>query len=95
MQMTGWLSGQIFLQTVDDAEVAGVTEWLNSKSIAHQVLTATERIQLDPANPDDAVTVNSFSIGIQLAGFPQVISQVLTDITTRAHGGGWALEPPA
>lgn len=95
MQMTGWLTGQVFLQTVDDEEVATVTAWLNSRSIAHQVMTASERITLDAADPASAVTANSFSIGIQLAGFPQVLSQVLADITARAHGKGWALDPPA
>lgn len=95
MQMTGWLSGQVFLQTVDDREVATVTAWLNSKSIAHQVLTASERITLDANDPASSVSANSYSIAIQLAGFPQVVNQVLGDITTRAHGGGWAVEPPA
>lgn len=95
MQMTGWLSGQIFLQTVDDEEVKTVTAWLNSKNLAHQVMTASERITLDASDPASSVTANSFSIGIQLAGFPQVLSQVLADITARAHGKGWALDPPA
>jgi hypothetical protein len=90
MQMTGWLNGQVFLQTVDDAEVAAVTAWLNSKSIAHQVLTASERITMDQSDPASAVTANSYSIAIQISGFPQVVSQVLTDITARAHGGGWS-----
>jgi hypothetical protein len=95
MQMTGWLTGQVFLQTVDDGEVAAVTTWLNSKSIAHQVLTASERMTMDSSDPASAVTANSYSIAIQLSGFPQVIAQVLGDITTRAHGGGWALDAPA
>jgi hypothetical protein len=95
MQMTGWLSGQVFLQTVDDEEVKTVTAWLNSHSLAHQVMTASERITLDANDPASAVTANSFSIGIQLAGFPQVLSQVLADITARAHGKGWEPDPPA
>lgn len=95
MQMTGWLSGQVFLQTVDDEEVKTVTAWLGSKNIAHQVLTANERITLDASDPASAVTASSYSIGIQLAGFPQVIAQVLADITARAHGKGWAPDPPA
>jgi hypothetical protein len=95
MQMTGWLSGQIFLQTVDDREVQAVTAWLTARNLAHQVMTASERITLDANDPASAVTANSYSIGIQLAGFPQVLAQVLADITNRAHGRGWDLDPPA
>lgn len=89
MQMTGWLTGQVLLQTVDENEVAAVTAWLNSKSLAHQVMTASEHMTMDPADPASAVTSNSYSIAILLNGFPQVIAQVLGDITARAHGGGW------
>lgn len=89
MQMTGWLSGQVLLQTVDENEVAAITAWLNSKSIGHQVMTASEHLSMDPTDPAASVSSNSYSIAILLNGFPQVVAQVLSDITARAHGGGW------
>jgi hypothetical protein len=95
MEMTGWLSGQVFLQTVDETEVAAVTEFLNSRGIAFQVLTLTERMQFDPADPATAVSNDRFSIAVQLAGFPQVVSPVLNDLVSRAHGGGWQHEQAA
>jgi len=90
MQMTGWLSGQVLLQTVDETEVAAVRAWLTSKSIAHQVMTASEHMTIDPNDPASSVTSSSYSIAILLNGFPQVVAQVLADITARAHGGGWS-----
>lgn len=93
MQMSGWLTGQVLLQTVDENEVAAVTAWLNAKNIAHQVMTASEHMTMnpvDPADPASSVTTNSYSIAILLNGFPQVVAQVLGDITARAHGGGWS-----
>ncbi len=97
MEMTGWLSGQIFLQTVDDSEVAAVTAFLNARGLAFQVLTLTERMQVDPRDPGSAVSSDRYSVGIQLGGFPQVVGPVLTDLITRAHGGGWTddVPPPA
>ncbi len=94
MEMTGWLSGQVFLQTVDEKEVAAVTDFLNARGIAFQVLTLSERMQVAPTDPASAVTTERFSIAVQLAGFPQVLSPVLTDLVSRAHGGGWAADPP-
>lgn len=94
VEMTGWLSGQVFLQTVDEKEVAAVTEFLNARGIAFQVLTLSERMQLDPADPASAVTSDRFSVAVQLAGFPQVVSPVLNDLVSRVHGAGWAAEPP-
>lgn len=89
MEMTGWLTGQVFLQTVDEKEVAAVGEFLNARSIAFQVLTLSERMQLDPSDPGAAVSTDRFSVAIQLGGFPQVIGPVLNDLIQRAHGGGW------
>jgi hypothetical protein len=53
------------------------------------VLTLSERMQVDPGDPDSSVSTDRFSIGIQLAGFPQVIAPVLTELVQRAHGAGW------
>lgn len=92
MEMTGWLSGQVFLQTVDDAEVAAVSAFLNARSIAFQVLTLSERMVLDPANPEGAVSTDRYSIAIQIAGFPQVVGPVVGELIQRTHGGGWDLE---
>jgi hypothetical protein len=92
MDMTGWLNGQVFLQTVDEAEVQQVSEWLNARGIAFQVLTLSERMMLDPSHPEEGVTTDRFSIAIQLGGFPQVLSPILNDLLARAHGGGWSLE---
>ncbi|HEV7193970.1 MAG TPA: hypothetical protein VGN35_12285 [Jatrophihabitantaceae bacterium] len=89
MEMTGWLTGQVFLQTVDDKEVAAIGEFLNARSIAFQVLTLSERMQLDPADPRGSVSTDRFSVAVQLAGFPQVVGPVLSDLIQRAHGGGW------
>lgn len=89
MEMTGWLSGQVFLQTVDNAEVARVGEFLNGRGIAFQVLTLSERMTLDESDPDGGVSADRFSIAIQLGGFPQVVGPVLNDLIQRAHGGGW------
>ncbi len=95
MDMTGWLTGQLFLQTVDEREVKTVSDFLNARGITFQVLTLSERMSLDPEAPEQAVTTDRFSIGLQLAGFPQVLTPVIADLVQRAHGGGWALEPEA
>jgi hypothetical protein len=92
MDMTGWVTGQIFLQTVDEGEVQQVSALLNARGISFQVLTLSERMTLDPANPEDAVSSDRFSVAIQLAGFPQVLGPVLNDLIQRAHGGGWEPE---
>jgi hypothetical protein len=94
MEMTGWLSGQVFLQTVDDAEVAAVSNFLNARGIAFQVLTLSERMMLDPGKPDDTVSTDRFSIAIQIAGFPQVVGPVVGELIQRTHGGGWEFEAP-
>jgi hypothetical protein len=93
MEMTGWLSGQVFLQTVDEKEVQRVSDFLNGRGLAFQVLTLSERMVLDPHNPEAGVTTDRFSIAVQLAGFPQVIGPVLNDLVQRAHGAGWEVEP--
>ena len=90
--MTGWLSGQVFLQTVDEKEVEEVTAFLNARGLAFQVLTLSERMVLDAGDPQSAVTSDRFSIMIQLAGFPQVLAPVLSDLLQRVHGGTWQTE---
>jgi hypothetical protein len=95
MDTTGWITGQLFLQTVDDGEVALVSEFLNARGIAFQVLTLSERMTLDPAEPEQAVSTDRFSIAVQLGGFPQVVGPVLNELIQRSHGGGWATEPQA
>jgi hypothetical protein len=95
MEMTGWLAGQVFLQTVDEKEVQRVSAFLNARGLAFQVLTLSERMVLDPQNPENGVTTDRFSIAVQLAGFPQVIAPVLNDLVQRAHGGSWEPQPPS
>jgi len=92
MDMTGWLNGQVFLSTVDEKEVQEVTAFLNARGLAFQVLTLSERMVLDPQNPEDGVTTDRFSIAVQLGGFPQVLGPVLNDLIQRSHGGGWDVE---
>ena len=94
MDMTGWMQGQVFVQTVDEHEVETVTNFLNAHGLAFQVLTLSERMVLDGSDPQNAVSSDRFSIAIQLAGFPQVLSPVLADLVTRVHGGGWEPAPP-
>jgi hypothetical protein len=95
MDMTGWITGQIFLQTVDDDEVRQVSDLLNARGIGFQVLTLSERITLDPDIPEQAVSSDRYSIAVQLAGFPQVVGPVLTELIQRSHGGGWQAETPS
>ncbi len=90
--MTGWVTGQLFLQTVDDDEVKQVSDFLNARGIGFQVLTLSERMTLDPQEPEQAVSSDRFSVAIQLAGFPQVVGPVLSELIQRSHGGGWQLE---
>jgi len=92
MDMTGWLNGQIFLSTVDEKEVQDVSAFLNARGLAFQVLTLSERMVLDPADPGSGVTTDRFSIAVQLGGFPQVVGPMLNDLIQRAHGGGWELD---
>jgi hypothetical protein len=93
MEMTGWLQGQVFVQTVDESEVAAVTNFLTARGLTFQVLTLSERMQLDEADPESTVSSDRFSIAIQLGGFPQVLAPVLSDLVQRVHGGGWAADP--
>jgi hypothetical protein len=95
--MTGWISGQVFLQTMDEQEVALVSAFLNGRSINYQLLTLSEHMVIDPEDPSSGVTTDRFSVCIQIAGFPQVVGPVLNDLIQRSHGGGWELEtaPPA
>lgn len=94
MDVTGWLTGQIFLNTVDEAEVRQITAYLNARDIPTQLMTTNEQMVLDPSQPEQAVMTTSFSIAAQLAGFPQVIAPLLGDLMQRAHGGSWDIEQP-
>jgi hypothetical protein len=94
MDITGWITGQIFVHTVDEAEVQQITTFLNAQGVPNQVMTTAEQMVLDPAEPGDAVTTTSYSIVAQYAGFPQVVAPVLNDFMQRAHGGGWELPTP-
>lgn len=89
MEMTGWLSGQVFLQTVDDAEVAQVSAFLNARGLAFQVLTLSERMITDAGEPSATVSSERYSIAIQVQGFPQVVGPTLNELVQRTHGGGW------
>jgi hypothetical protein len=91
MEMTGWISGQVFFQTVDQSEVEQINAFLTARGIISQVLTQSEHLMLDPADPTTGVTSERFSIAVQLGGFPQVIGPVLNELIERAHGGGWEL----
>ena len=44
MDMTGWVQGQVFVQTVDEQEVEQVTGFLNAHGLTFQVLTLSERM---------------------------------------------------
>jgi hypothetical protein len=89
MDVTGWLTGQVFLQTVDDREVEQATAFLTARGVAFQVLTLSERMSAADGDPASTVASDRFSIAVQLGGFPQVIGPVVTDLVQRAHGGGW------
>jgi len=95
METTGWISGQLFLQTLDRAEVTEIGAFLATRGIASQTLTQSEQMLLDPADPATGVSSERFSIAVQLAGFPQVIAPVLAELLERAHGRGFADDPPA
>jgi hypothetical protein len=95
MEMTGWLNGQVFLQTVDEKEVGAVSAFLNARGLTFQVLTLSERMMLDPRDPDSAVSSDRFSVAVQVGGFPQVVGPVLNDLIQRTHGGGWDAGAPA
>jgi hypothetical protein len=95
MEMTGWLGGQVFLQTVDEREVAQVSEFLTTHGLSFQVLTLSERMVMTGGDAADAVSTDRFSVAIQIGGFPQVVGPVLNDLIQRAHGGGWEAESPA
>lgn len=100
MDMTGWVSGQVFLQTVDGTEVERVTEFLNARGLAFQVLTLSERMTVgveDPTGPAGAlgeVSADRFSIAIHVSGFPQVVGPLLSDLVQRTHGAGWSHTTP-
>jgi len=94
MEMTGWLSGQVFLQTVDEHEVQQISDFLNSRNITFHVMTVNERMVVDEAKPEEAVSTDRYSVAIQLAGFPQPLAPLLNELVQRAHGGGWAESTP-
>ena len=89
MDITGWITGQVFMHTVDEQEAEQVTAFLTSRGIPSQVMTTAEQMVLDPADPEQSVSTTSFSVMAQLNGFPQVMAPVLGDLMQRAHGGGW------
>ncbi len=95
--MTGWINGQVFLQTVDEQEVQLIGDVLNARGISFQVLTLSERMMIDPAEPGvgvgSGVSTDRFSVAVQLGGFPQVVGPLLNELIQRAHGGGWSAEP--
>jgi hypothetical protein len=93
MDMTGWITGQVFLQTVDEQEVQQITTFLAERSITYQLLTLSEHMVLDPTDPSSQISTDRFSICVQVGGFPQVIAPVLSDLIQRAHGGGWQTDP--
>ena len=95
MEITGWVSGQVFVQTVDEAEVRRVSEFLSARSIAFQVLTMTERMHVTGADPAEGVSSDRYSIAVHLAGFPQVVAPVLADLMQRAHSGDWDAPLPS
>jgi hypothetical protein len=94
METTGWISGQLFLQTLDRAEVTEISAFLAARGIASQTLTQSEQMLLDPGDPATGVSSERFSIAVQLAGFPQVIAPVLAELLERAHGRGFSDGPP-
>ena len=94
MDITGWITGQVFVHTVDEGEVQQIVEFLNAQGVPNQVMTTAEQMVLDSSQPSGAVTTTSFSIVAQYAGFPQVVAPVLSDFMQRAHGGGWELPTP-
>ena len=93
MDMTGWVQGQVFVQTVDEAEVGQVTAFFTARGLPFQVLTLSEQMILDESSPESTVSTDRFSVAVQLGGFPQVVGPVLTDLVQRVHGGGWQLDP--
>jgi hypothetical protein len=93
MEMTGWIAGQVFLQTMDEQEVQQVSGFLNTRGIAFQVLTLSERMGTDPTDPQLGVSTDRYSVAVQLGGFPQVVGPALNELIQRAHGGGWLIEP--
>jgi selenophosphate synthetase-related protein len=95
MDMTGWMQGQVFVQTVDEKEVEKVTAFLTARGLTFQVLTLSERMVLADGDPASSVTSDRFSIAVQLGGFPQVVAPALNDLVQRVHGGGWEVDPPA
>jgi hypothetical protein len=95
MDMTGWLQGQVFVQTVDEKEVEVVSAFLTARGLNFQVLTLSERMVVDESDPGSAVSTDRFSIAIQLGGFPQVLAPVLSDLVQRVHGGTWEIDPAA
>lgn len=89
MEMTGWLSGQVFLQTVDDTEVAQVSAFLNARGLAFQVLTLSERMVTATGDPETTVSSERYSVAVHVQGFPQVVGPTLTELVQRTHGGSW------
>jgi hypothetical protein len=94
MDITGWLTGQVFLQTVDESEAHRASAFLAARGIAYDVLTVSDRIVLDPTEPDDGVHSRRFSVAAQLVGFPHTLAPLLTDLLRRARDGEWTIDQP-
>jgi hypothetical protein len=90
MEITGWITGQMFLQTVDQADVDAVTGFLSTRGIPFQILTTTEQVVMESDKPDESFAVDRFSIAVQLGGFPHIVSQVINDVAHRAHANDWS-----
>jgi hypothetical protein len=95
MDMTGWLTGQVFLQTVDESEAHRASAFLAARGIQCEVLTVSDGIVFDPTDPDDGVHSRRFSVAGQLAGFPQTLAPVLSDLLRRARESDWTFDQPA
>ncbi len=68
MDITGWITGQVFLSTLDESEVAQINAVLTAQGVTSQVMTTNEQMMLDPGQPDQAVTNTSYSVVAHLAG---------------------------
>jgi hypothetical protein len=95
MDMTGWLTGQVFLQTVDESEAHRISAFLAARGIGYDVLTVSDRIVFDPTDADDGVHSDRFSVAAQIAGFPQALAPLLTELLRRARDGDWTIDQPA
>jgi hypothetical protein len=92
VDMTGWVTGHVFLQTVDESEAHRASAFLAARGVAYDVLTVSDRIVVDPTDPDDGVYSGRFSVAAQLGGFPQTLAPLLTELLQRARDGDWTFD---